>query len=336
MVLPRLIRSSSSRAFDCEALRAREIERRDRRLVARLVVVERLLRQQLALEQAARPLDVGLRQLQVGFALANRRLRHLLSGFGLLDLLLDVEVFDLGDALTAADAVAELHVDRLEAAGGVAAPPTTVASPIRLPTTVISRLDRGPCGLRELDRQRRPSELAAAEAATAAATAATAAAAAPLRRPLAAAAPPAPAGSPRPDRRRRCSISSGSSNAGAHRGQQRRRAMMTFFMTSTTTILLRRDAVRRLAMPLVHRCAAAVTVGATGAARRRRLLRALVVDERLAVVEQRPQFACSAPSRDRAAPGRRRSWWTGPTSKRLCSAVEPRLRQRSRATVAAS
>ena len=45
-----------------EALGAREVDRRLRRLVARLVVVERLLRQQLPLEQVARAFGVGLRQ----------------------------------------------------------------------------------------------------------------------------------------------------------------------------------------------------------------------------------------------------------------------------------
>ena len=44
-------------------LGAGEIELRERRLVARFVVIECLLRQQLTLEQAARAFDVGLGQL---------------------------------------------------------------------------------------------------------------------------------------------------------------------------------------------------------------------------------------------------------------------------------
>ena len=52
-------------------LRARQVERRLRGLILRLGVVERLLRQQLPLEQVARALDVGLREIQVGFTLAD-------------------------------------------------------------------------------------------------------------------------------------------------------------------------------------------------------------------------------------------------------------------------
>ena len=43
-------------------------------------------------------------------------LRHFLRGLRLLDLLLQLLVFDLGDPLAAGDAVAELHVDLLEPA----------------------------------------------------------------------------------------------------------------------------------------------------------------------------------------------------------------------------
>ncbi len=62
-------------------LRAREIELRDGGLIARLGIVERLLRQQLTREQIARPLGVGQRQLEVGLALADGRLRDFLRGF---------------------------------------------------------------------------------------------------------------------------------------------------------------------------------------------------------------------------------------------------------------
>ena len=100
------------------ALRAREIELRDRRLIARLVVVERLLGQQLPLEEVARALDVGLRQLQIRFALADRGRDTSCAGFGLLDLFDDLEVLDLGDALAAGHAIAEPHGDVLQASGG--------------------------------------------------------------------------------------------------------------------------------------------------------------------------------------------------------------------------
>ena len=72
-VFDRLIFSSSSRDFACSNCALREIELRERRLVARLGVVVGLLRQQLALEQALVALEVGLRQLQVRLALPDRR-----------------------------------------------------------------------------------------------------------------------------------------------------------------------------------------------------------------------------------------------------------------------
>ena len=112
-----LTRSSSSRAFDWRVLRAREVHRRDGGLVPRLVVVQRLLRQQLALEQVPRTLDVGLCEPQVRFALPDGRTRDLHRRLGLPDLLLQLLVFDLGEALAAADPVAELHVDLFEPAG---------------------------------------------------------------------------------------------------------------------------------------------------------------------------------------------------------------------------
>ncbi len=98
-------------------LRAGQIERGESRLIARFVVVEGLLRQELAFEEAARALDVGQRQLQVGLALADGRLRDFLRGFRLFHLLLQLEVFDRGDPLTARDAVTQLDVDLLQPAG---------------------------------------------------------------------------------------------------------------------------------------------------------------------------------------------------------------------------
>ena len=75
-VFDRLIFSSSSRACACAYCALREIELRRRRLIARVGVVEGLLRNQLALEEVARAIEVGLRQPQVGFALADRRRRR--------------------------------------------------------------------------------------------------------------------------------------------------------------------------------------------------------------------------------------------------------------------
>ena len=98
-------------------LRAREIELRDRRLVARLGVVERLLRQQLPREQVARPLGVGLGELEVRFALPDGGARDLERRLLLLDLLLELEVFDLGDPLSARHAIAEADGDVLQPAG---------------------------------------------------------------------------------------------------------------------------------------------------------------------------------------------------------------------------
>ena len=99
-------------------LRPREIELRHRRLVARVGVVERLLRQQLPLVEAARAIEVGLRQLQVGLALADRRLRDLVGRFRLSNLLADLAVFDVRDDLALPDRVAELDVDDLQPAVG--------------------------------------------------------------------------------------------------------------------------------------------------------------------------------------------------------------------------
>ena len=134
MVLARLIFSSSRRAWP-EHLRLGQIELRLRGLVARVGVVEGLLREQLALEEAARALEVGLRQPEVGLALPDGRLRHVVGRFGLLDLLEHLAVFDLGERLAAAHLIAQLHADRLAAAPAPSGTASTVAAPIRLPTT---------------------------------------------------------------------------------------------------------------------------------------------------------------------------------------------------------
>src|SRR6185436_15313731 len=99
-------------------LRPRQVERCLRRLVLRFRVVERLLRKQLPLKEVARALDVGLREIEVGLALADGRLGDLERRLGLLDLFANLLVLDPGDALGTTD---------------------TVWSPIRLPTTASSR-----------------------------------------------------------------------------------------------------------------------------------------------------------------------------------------------------
>ena len=110
----RLIFSSSRRDRGLLHLRHRKLELRLRRLIARVGVVERLAGQQIALEEALRPFHVVLRELQVGLALANGRLRHVERRLGLLDLLDDLAIFDLRDRLAAANRIAELDVNRVE------------------------------------------------------------------------------------------------------------------------------------------------------------------------------------------------------------------------------
>ena len=79
-------------------------------------VVVRLLRQQLAIEQALVAIEIGLRQLQVRLALTDRRLGHLIGGLGLPDLLLNLAVLDFGDHLAAPHRIAQVHVDACQAA----------------------------------------------------------------------------------------------------------------------------------------------------------------------------------------------------------------------------
>ena len=98
---------------------ARQVERRLCRLILRFRIVERLLRQQLALEEVPRALDVGLGEIQIGFALADGRLADLERRFGLLDLFANLLVLDARDALATADPIAELDADLLQASGGL-------------------------------------------------------------------------------------------------------------------------------------------------------------------------------------------------------------------------
>jgi hypothetical protein len=88
---------------------------RQRRLVTRLGVVVGLAGEELPFEQVPVPLEVRLRELQVGFALTNRRLSDLEGRFLLADLLADLAVLYLGDRLAASDRIAEPHADRLQA-----------------------------------------------------------------------------------------------------------------------------------------------------------------------------------------------------------------------------
>ena len=195
-VFARLIFSSSRRAFGLRHLRLREIELRLRGLIPRVGIVERLAGQQVALEQAARALEIVLRELQVGLALPDRRLRHVVGRFGLLDLLDDFAVFDLRDRLAEPDGIAQLHVHRVE---------TALAAGHRVDRRRADQVADDRHGVdhvlarhrRELDGHRRPSrtaataaaaEAAAAESATAAALLASASLAASLSCPAALAA----------------------------------------------------------------------------------------------------------------------------------------------------
>ncbi len=93
-----------------------EIVLRLRRLVSGDGVVVGLLRQELAIVEALRPIAIGGRQLQIGITLTDCRLRHLERRFRLAHLLLDFHVFDLRHGLPPPDRVAQLHVDRGEPA----------------------------------------------------------------------------------------------------------------------------------------------------------------------------------------------------------------------------
>ena len=165
-------------------LRHRQLELRLRRLVARVGVVERLAGQQIALVEALRALHVVLRELQVGLALANRRLRHVERRLGLLDLFDDLAVFDLRDRLAAANRIAELDVDRVEASlaarHGVDRRGTDQVADDRDRVDHVLADDR-----RQLDRHRRARTAGQAAAAAKAATAHAAATAAALLTPLA-------------------------------------------------------------------------------------------------------------------------------------------------------
>jgi hypothetical protein len=88
-------------------------------------------------ETDSRALHVRQRQLQIGLALTDRGGGDFLRGFLLLHLLDDLEVFDLGNALTAGHAIAEPDEYILQTSCGPRRD-RHLASPIRLPTTLIS------------------------------------------------------------------------------------------------------------------------------------------------------------------------------------------------------
>ena len=94
------------------SLGPRQVDLRHRRVVPRLGVVERLLRDQVAPEEVPRALEVALGELEVGFALADRGLRHLERRLGLAHLLADFAVLERGQQLAPADRVAQAHVHR--------------------------------------------------------------------------------------------------------------------------------------------------------------------------------------------------------------------------------
>ena len=91
-------------------------------LIARLRILERLLRQQLAVEQVAGSLDVGFRELEVRLALPDRRTGDLECRLGLLHLLTNLTILDSGDLLATRDAVAKPYKHFLEATGGLRHP----------------------------------------------------------------------------------------------------------------------------------------------------------------------------------------------------------------------
>ena len=183
-VLARLMRSSSSRAVDCVfCARARSSWATAdwyRASVSSSVCFGRSCRAKRLRERSAL-VSASWRSASRCLIVA---LRDFESRLLLFDLLLQLEVFDLGDALSARHAIAELDRDSWSrpAARGTTA---TVASPIRLPTTTSCCMTdpRGPsrpqrssgpagpargrpaessatAGARRLDRRRAPAACA--------------------------------------------------------------------------------------------------------------------------------------------------------------------------------
>ena len=159
------MRSSSRRAFDCVALRAREIERRDAPTGSATSLSSSVcLRQQLPLEQVARALGVGLRQLAGRLRAGGwspRRPRCAASACLTCSWISKSSILAMRwPRLTRSPS---RTVTLLEPARRARRRPTTVASPIRLPTTVISPMDRRARGLARARRSSAAGRTAAAE-----------------------------------------------------------------------------------------------------------------------------------------------------------------------------
>ncbi len=140
-------------------LRLGKVELRDGRLMPRVDVIERLLRQQLAIEEAARAVEAALRQLQVRLALANRRLRDLIGGLRAADLLADFAVLDASDDLSLPHGIAELHAHDLQTPVGARHDfDRRRADEVADDQDLLG--DRRPLGRGELDRHRRSARAA--------------------------------------------------------------------------------------------------------------------------------------------------------------------------------
>jgi hypothetical protein len=79
-----------------------------------LHIIEGLLRQELTLVQASRSIQVGLGQLEIGLALPDRGLRHLIRRLRLPDLFPNLAVFDARDDLPATNRIGQLDGHRLQ------------------------------------------------------------------------------------------------------------------------------------------------------------------------------------------------------------------------------
>ena len=110
----RLIFSSSSRASACANCALARSSCAARRLVARLGVVERLLGDAAALEEVLRAIEVGLGELEVGLALADRGLRRPRTTPRPASPARESRGPRLGEQLAPADAVAQPDVHRFE------------------------------------------------------------------------------------------------------------------------------------------------------------------------------------------------------------------------------
>ena len=305
MVFCRLICSSCRRASVSIELRLRQIDLRFRRHVARLGIVERLLGEQLALEEVLRALEVQLGDLEVGLALPDGGLRHFERGLGWAHLLEDFAIFDLGHHLAAPDGVAQLHVDAQQTAAGLRrdldglqADQVADDGEVRGEVAALGGAQfhrhaacAGPpppppgrrSRRRQASRRRRPA--AAAPALPRPAGLAT------RRRGVSSlektpkyAAPPAATATHDPDHQK-------FTHNSPHQPfdpQDHRSPDQQF-----DQIPARRRG-----------CPAAAATAAGG-----RLLGAFEIDERLAIVGQRAQLGVLPHRADRAAPARRRSWW---------------------------